>query len=143
MQGLLASGKTEICSQSIFNLLHLLKIHGSVPNGTRKYYTSRSQPPLLSEMIRSLLSDSCVMETRHLQLLASAAPILEQEFVHWTTGLKSVTVEDGSGRSFTLSRYYADVNEQDVGPRPEAYKQDVELVTWVRLALQGIQETFD
>ena len=36
------------------NLASLLQVHGHVPNGARSYYLNRSQPPLLSAMVKLL-----------------------------------------------------------------------------------------
>jgi alpha,alpha-trehalase len=54
IRGLLVSGMHRTATGMVHNLLHQLKTFGLVPNGNRAYYLNRSQPPLLSEMVRSL-----------------------------------------------------------------------------------------
>jgi alpha,alpha-trehalase len=49
---LLKTGRESLVRGQIENFLFLLKNYGLIPNGTRDYYLSRSQPPLLSQMVR-------------------------------------------------------------------------------------------
>lgn len=59
----------------------------------------RSQPPLLSAMVRA------VYETTHnRQLLADALPLLVREAEYWTTGPKAVAVRGRDRRVYALSR---------------------------------------
>ncbi|CAI5493867.1 unnamed protein product [Closterium sp. Naga37s-1] len=52
IRGLLVSGMLDSALAAVRNLLHLARTHAHVPNGSRAYYLNRSQPPLLSHMVR-------------------------------------------------------------------------------------------
>lgn len=52
LKGLLVSGMRDTAGGMVRNLASLAIAHGHVPNGARSYYTNRSQPPLLSAMVR-------------------------------------------------------------------------------------------
>ena len=54
LKGLLVSGMSVTAEGMVRNLASLLQIHGHVPNGARSYYLNRSQPPLLSAMVKLL-----------------------------------------------------------------------------------------
>ena len=43
---------TQIAENIIENFLDLVETIGFVPNGARRYYLNRSQPPLLTQMVR-------------------------------------------------------------------------------------------
>lgn len=52
--GLLASGAPWVVDGMLRNFGALVQRHGYVPNGNRTYYLNRSQPPLLSRMLRDI-----------------------------------------------------------------------------------------
>ena len=52
MKGLLVSGMTETAIGMVRNLAYLVQQYGHMPNGARSYYLNRSQPPLLSAMVK-------------------------------------------------------------------------------------------
>jgi len=61
--GLLACDMKETARGLVQNLLDDVANFGFVPNGGRIYYLNRSQPPLLSEMVVTLLeADEAVMK---------------------------------------------------------------------------------
>ena len=53
--GLNICGRPETSRSMIDNFVHLVKTLGFVPNGNRVYYSTRSQPPMLCEMVLSYL----------------------------------------------------------------------------------------
>lgn len=57
IQGLLRTGRCDLAAMQIENFLFMINTYGLVPNGMRNYYLSRSQPPLLSAMIRAVVED--------------------------------------------------------------------------------------
>jgi alpha,alpha-trehalase len=59
IKGLLVSGMRQTATGMVRNLVTLAAAHGHVPNGARTYYLNRSQPPLLSAMIKLLLNANC------------------------------------------------------------------------------------
>lgn len=50
IRGLLLCDMYETVRGTIENLIYLVRLYGHVPNGSRKYYLQRSQPPLLIQM---------------------------------------------------------------------------------------------
>ncbi|KAL3152867.1 hypothetical protein ABBQ38_012177 [Trebouxia sp. C0009 RCD-2024] len=114
IKGLLVSGMTETATSEVTNLLSLQETYGHVPNGARVYYINRSQPPMLSNMVRAVYE-----ATQDDGFLAYALPLLVSEHVYWTAAPKQVTVAADSG-SYKLSRFYADW----FAPRPESYLED-------------------
>ncbi|ELQ75785.1 Neutral trehalase, partial [Trachipleistophora hominis] len=45
LEGLIASGLKEASVNMLKNFIYLIDQYGFIPNGTRKYYLNRSQPP--------------------------------------------------------------------------------------------------
>ncbi len=77
--------------------------YGKVLNANRTYYLTRSQPPLLTEMVLGVYN-----ETKDRKWLAAALPQIEKYYRYWTSE-PHLTPETG------LSRYF-DMGE---GPAPE------------------------
>ncbi|KAF2026324.1 trehalose [Setomelanomma holmii] len=104
---------TQIAENIIENFLDLVEDIGFVPNGARRYYENRSQPPLLTQMVRVY-----VEYTQNYTLLERALPLLEQEYDFWVNN-RTVTLQR-AGRNYSLN-HYAVANTQ---PRPESYYED-------------------
>ncbi|KAH8729087.1 Six-hairpin glycosidase-like protein [Phaeosphaeriaceae sp. PMI808] len=104
---------TQIAENMIENFLDLVEDIGFVPNGARRYYENRSQPPLLTQMVRIY-----VEYTQNYTLLERALPLLEQEYDFWVKN-RTVTL-NRAGRNYSLNHYAVD-NTQ---PRPESYYED-------------------
>jgi alpha,alpha-trehalase len=104
---------TQIAENIIENFLDLVEEIGFVPNGARRYYENRSQPPLLTQMVRVY-----VEYTQNYTLLERALPILEMEYDFWVTN-RTVTLER-AGRNYSLNHYAV----QNTQPRPESYYED-------------------
>ncbi len=120
MLGLKVSGRTDMIQHMVDNFAFLINTHGYIPNGNRTYFLGRSQPPFFSLMV-SLLGDEAIIKY---------LPELEKEYQFWMKGEnilgttvkdihRVVLLQDGS----ILNRYWDENNS----PRPEAYKEDVEL----------------
>merc|ERR1719163_1155809 len=56
IEGLLRSDRVELARGIVENFATLIHAYGFVPNGTRIYYTNRSQPPMLAEMVLAILA---------------------------------------------------------------------------------------
>jgi len=117
IRGLLASKMYETAKGIVNNLVSLIHKYGFVLNGARTYYTNRSQPPLLSAMVRAIY-----MKTGDIDLLKMAFPTLLQEHRFWNSGIHKVIVRDARGAEHSLSRYYARWD----APRPESATTDME-----------------
>ena len=105
------------------NFAYLIDTYGHVPNGTRSYYLSRSQPPFFYAMVGLLsASDPAAAYARYL-------PQLRREHAFWMqgeAGLKPgsahrrvVRMPDGA----VLNRHWDDSDT----PRDESYREDTEL----------------
>ncbi len=122
MLGLLEHGHTDMVENMVNNFAHLIKIYGHIPNGSRTYYLSRSQPPFFALMV-SLLATAKISEAVYLQYL----PELETEYAYWQNGmaseeaahLRTVKLEYG----VLLNRYY----DESPTPRAESYAEDVHI----------------
>ena len=56
--GLTLSGRGHFAFGQLKNFINQIKKYGFIPNGSREYYLTRSQPPVVSMMARSLLQAS-------------------------------------------------------------------------------------
>ena len=134
MLGLRASGRVDMIQHMIDNFSFLIDHVGYIPNGNRTYFIGRSQPPFFSLMVKLLHDEEEKIEKEGKEeeegTLVKYLPQLEKEYQFWMKGVNHLTVlktsehrvvrmEDGS----ILNRYWDEHNT----PRPEAYKEDVEL----------------
>lgn len=55
IDGLIATGRLELAQMQADNFLEQIRRFGFVPNGNRDYYLGRSQPPLSSQLVRSVV----------------------------------------------------------------------------------------
>ncbi len=109
MLGLACDGRADLVEAMLHNFESLIERFGHIPNGTRSYYLSRSQPPFFALM--SGLSPAADEAARRRRLAALLA-----EHAYWMGGAGVVTLPDGS----RLNRYW---DERDT-PRDEAYAED-------------------
>jgi alpha,alpha-trehalase len=122
MLGLAESGRSDLVSDMVEDFAHLIDRYGHVPNGTRTYYLSRSQPPFFFAMVGLLADDPAQAFARYL-------PQLRREYAFWMEGSPAlaagashrrvVAMADGA----ILNRYWDDRDT----PRDEAYREDLEL----------------
>ncbi|KAG5942876.1 hypothetical protein E4U53_007156 [Claviceps sorghi] len=109
---------TEIARNTIENFLDFVEMFGFVPNGARVYYLNRSQPPLLSQMVKLYIE-----HTNDTSILQRALPLLIKEHEFW---MANRTIEiKSSGKTYRLNRYAVTNTE----PRPESYREDYEMAT--------------
>lgn len=111
IKGLLLSEMHVTVRGMLTNFVSIVKEYGFIPNGGRIYYTMRSQPPMLTPMVKVYLD-----ETNDVDWLKENLWLLEKEFNFWMTN-RTVEVEK-NGHNYTLARYY----ENSSGPRPESYR---------------------
>ena len=123
MLGLAESGRHDLVEHMVRDFAYLIDTYGHVPNGTRSYYLSRSQPPFFYAMVGLLSAeDPAASYARYL-------PQLRREYAFWMegeAGLKRgtahrrvVAMPDGA----KLNRYWDDAD----APRDESYREDTEL----------------
>ncbi|ORY62246.1 trehalase-like protein [Pseudomassariella vexata] len=115
IEGLLRTGGsfTEIAKNIVENFLDSVDKFGFVPNGFRIYYLNRSQPPLLTQMVKIY-----VEYTNDTSILERAVPLLIKEHDFWMQN-RTVDIESGD-EIYTLNRY----GVQNTEPRPESYRED-------------------
>src|ERR1700761_4340792 len=122
MLGLQESHKTKIIQNMIGNFAYMIDKYGFIPNGTRTYYLTRSQPPFFSMMLDLLAKDEGEKVLIHYQ------PELLKEYAFWMSGAEklkpgeayrmAVRMPDGE----LMNRYWDDSDK----PREESFKKDVD-----------------
>ena len=105
--GLLQDCRDELARGVADNLLYEMKYYGKIPNANRTYYLTRSQPPLLTSIIRAIY-DSGKTDRAWLASALSAA-LAEYQNV-WLGKDRLVKIGD-----YELSRYW----DSGEGPCPE------------------------
>ena len=124
MLGLRQAGRTGALRDMVADFGSLLDQYGHIPNGTRTYYLTRSQPPFFALMVQ-LLSQA---EGRDSRAYTQFRPQLLREYAYWTSGADVLVPGTAAGRVVrmpggeTLSRYWDDSDQ----PREESYREDVE-----------------
>jgi alpha,alpha-trehalase len=121
MLGLRASNRIDLIQNMVDNFSYLIEKVGYIPNGNCTYFLGRSQPPFFSLMVQLLkdVKKENVVLTKYL-------PSLEKEYQFWMQGVDASTANHRVVRlpdNSILNRYWDENNS----PRPEAYKEDVEL----------------
>lgn len=131
MLGLRKTGETDrtrydLIRNMIANFAYLIENVGFIPNGNRTYFLSRSQPPFFALMVQLLadIDGPTVLETY--------LPHLFQEYTFWMNGTAALTHDVpvqkrvvALATNHVLNRYWDTKNT----PRPEAYRQELELTT--------------
>jgi alpha,alpha-trehalase len=102
--GLAKVGRTDVVAGIVDNLVHLQQTVGLIPNGNRTYLATRSQPPVLSLLVRMLPDPVAYLDA----LLA--------EHTFWTQPERTVDID-----GVLLSHYWDSVDT----PRQESYAEDV------------------
>jgi alpha,alpha-trehalase len=122
MLGLARDGQQQAVVHMTRNFADLIGRYGHIPNGTRSYYISRSQPPFFYLMVGLTAEDRPAAFAEYL-------PALRAEHSFWMHGAQSlqpghavehvVAMPDGA----ILNRYW-DASET---PRDESYREDAAL----------------
>ena len=121
MLGLASSGRRDLFDDMLEDFAFLIDRYGHVPNGTRSYYLSRSQPPFFFAMVALAGGvDPAEADARYL-------PELRREYAFWMRGAAAVRPGRASERvvrlpdGSILNRYWDDRDT----PRDESYRHDV------------------
>ncbi|RZM08236.1 MAG: alpha,alpha-trehalase, partial [Sphingomonas sp.] len=122
MLGLIRDGHRADATAMVDTFADMLKRYGRVPNGSRSYYLSRSQPPFLYLMVGLLSDDQPAAYARYLAALRT-------EHRYWMAG--AATLKPGTATQHvvrladgTILNRYWDARET---PREESYVEDVAL----------------
>jgi alpha,alpha-trehalase len=125
MLGLAQSGRHDLVEHMVRDFAFLIDTYGHVPNGTRTYYLTRSQPPFFYAMVGLINTQD--------PAAADAAYLVElrREYAFWMDGehgtgshrsgayRRVVTMPDGA----VLNRYWDDADT----PREESFLEDTKL----------------
>ncbi|USI74076.1 alpha,alpha-trehalase TreF [Sphingomonas morindae] len=120
MLGLARDGRADLVDAMVENFTTLIERYGHIPNGTRSYYLSRSQPPVFYLMVGLARSGDAALARRRLAAL-------RREHDYWMLGADALkpgqaarhVVRLADGR--LLNRYW---DARDT-PRDESYAEDV------------------
>lgn len=120
MLGLKEDGRDDLVEAMLADFVSLIERYGHIPNGTRTYYLSRSQPPFFALMVALSDSDSP-------SLAATRLAAMRAEHAWWMRGAdcaeavgaceRVVRMPDGT----LLNRYWDDKDT----PRDESWAEDV------------------
>ncbi|MCW3090225.1 MAG: trehalase [Ferruginibacter sp.] len=122
MLGLQQHNRVDLIESMINNFAFLLRTYGHIPNGNRRYYLSRSQPPFFALMV-TLLADIKKDEGVFIYYKKE----LELEYNFWQKGVENTHPGKGNDRvakmpgGELLNRYY----DNNPNPRQESYAEDV------------------
>lgn len=120
MLGLADSGRIDLVDSMTDNFAHLIETYGHVPNGTRTYYLSRSQPPVFAMMTE-------LSQAHGGQPALDYLPQLRKEHQYWMDGSERLQPGQASRRVVALAdggflnRYWDDRDT----PREESWREDV------------------
>lgn len=115
LKGLLLSDMKETAKGIIDNFIFMVSTYGFIPNGGRIYYLNRSQPPVLTLMMKDY-----VKYTNDFTYLRQNIEFLEMELQFWLN--KRLTKIIKNGEEYKLAHFDS---ESDT-PRPESYLEDLE-----------------
>jgi alpha,alpha-trehalase len=112
MLGLAESGRTATLDDMVHDFAALIDRYGFIPNASRTYYLTRSQPPFFSLMLDLLA------RTRGAEVYRRYRPELQREYEFWMDESGGHVVHVGDA---VLNRYY----DRSFSPRDEEYRTDV------------------
>jgi alpha,alpha-trehalase len=121
MLGLAADGRADLVEAMIVDFTSLIERFGHIPNGTRTYYLSRSQPPFYALMLDLSAQTDGTIRARRLAAL-------RKEHAYWMAGEACATVAQPCERVLRmpdgslLNRYWDD----RATPRDESFAEDRE-----------------
>ena len=131
VKGLLLSDMNYTAAGIVDNFIDFVGRFGFVPNGGRVYYLTRSQPPLLSEMIKLLFQD------KGGNALKKRIPALETEHRWWSNNRLKHTASHSTPSTWiqdktipstcNINQAMSILNHYDADtilPRPESYRED-------------------
>ncbi|ODN90750.1 alpha,alpha-trehalase [Cryptococcus wingfieldii CBS 7118] len=115
--GLLKSELYDYAWALLSNFMDLIDTYGYLPNGGRKYYLNRSQPPVFVQML-----DAYIKVTSNVTILGRALPIASSELEWWTNNRTTNITSPYTNTSVLIAHY----NVTNSAPRPEGYVEDYE-----------------
>uniref|UniRef100_A0A8D8LCN1 Trehalase n=1 Tax=Cacopsylla melanoneura TaxID=428564 RepID=A0A8D8LCN1_9HEMI len=116
VRGVLLCDMPNTARGIIENIISIVQRFGYMLNGSRRYYTGRTQPPLLIQMAATYYTT-----TNDLGFIKNNILTFEREFQFWLNNRMVAINKDGN--VYILAHYQV----QTSGPRPESFKEDYEL----------------
>ncbi len=123
--GLRSSHQIQRIKNMVINFAFLIERFGFIPNGNRVYFTSRSQPPYFSYLLKMLV------ECGEKEWALRFTPQLEAEHRFWMRGMETLRVDHTAtlhvvriDHQTFLNRYYDALDT----PRPEAHKREISYI---------------
>ena len=122
MLGLMRDGESALARGMVDNFADLIERYGHVPNGSRTYYLSRSQPPVFFLMVGLLRLDAADIDISYLNAMRT-------EHAFWMRGARTLARGHASGHvvrladGTLLNRYWDALDT----PRDESWLEDVRL----------------
>lgn len=120
MLGLTGPGWVDLLDSITGNAAYLIDTYGHIPNGSRTYYISRSQPPVFALMVE-------LCESRGGEPALEYLPQLRREHAYWMDGSEGLRPGHAARRvvalpgGAVLNRYWDDRDS----PREESWREDV------------------
>ena len=121
MLGLVADGRRDLAENLLANFTHLIATYGFIPNSSRSYMLSRSQPPFFFKMVELLHADDPAAG------FATHLTALKTEHAFWMDGEATLAPRQAHRRVLRtpdgalLNRYWDD----RCTPREESWREDV------------------
>ncbi|QLE79154.1 alpha,alpha-trehalase [Francisella sp. Scap27] len=106
-EGLRVDGQIKLIENIADNFAFLINKIGFIPNANRKYYLTRSQPPLFYLIVEILYKELGILA------ISKYLEPLEKEYNFWMNTKRNI---DG------LNRYWDELDT----PRPESFREDIE-----------------
>ena len=122
MIGLVSDNRMDIAEDMVANFAHLIDSLGFIPNGTRDYYLTRSQPPFFAQMVSLLSEKEPALKDKYIQQI-------EREYAYWMQGSDALETGAVVNRVFHVGddRFMNRFWDSARTPRPESYGEDVKL----------------
>lgn len=125
LEGLLVDDQEELAKSMVDNFSFMIDSLGFIPNGTRNYYLSRSQPPFYALMVDAISREDPVFFVDYF-------PMILKEYEFWMAGkeeVKGIYTANKyvvrMGEEIFMNRYW----DSGISPRPESFKEDYHLAS--------------
>ncbi|KAG0441577.1 Trehalase [Dictyocoela muelleri] len=118
LEGLLVCDMHVSAVNIVKNFIFILETLGYIPNGTRKYYENRSQPPFFAQMLLKLLD---VENGKYNDLILTKGLEMAEKELEFFKKYKSINVKGRDGNIHVLNYFDVPTNY----PRLESFSEDV------------------
>ncbi|ELQ73846.1 Neutral trehalase [Trachipleistophora hominis] len=118
LEGLVVSKMDKTASNIIKNFMHIIDTLGYIPNGTRKYYMYRSQPPFFPLMLLKLLD---LNDGEYNDLILGKGLEMALKEYDFFDKYRSVLVKGRDGKLHKLNYFHVTTDF----PRPESLSEDM------------------